>query len=392
MTPPGLRRAILVQALSNAGLSAAGLFVPLVARQLGATDLELGLIGACFGATLFVSAWVFGRIADQGQRRRVIQGGMFAAALAAPVHALATDPLGLGLARGLFGFAAGIFPAALIAYAYDAQRRPGRFAGWGSLGWGVGTVAAGFLGLNDGVFYLSAALLTLGYLVAMSLAPREQPKLRVPWFPREVLRTNLPVYMAMLLRHVGAAAVWIIFPLYLVQLGAAPEHIGLLYFLNTGSQFLFMGFLDRYPARALVLAGLGSSVLVFVAFAALPRWEFALPLQLLLAASWAFLYVGTLAWVMERNVERSTSTGLLHSSTHLSNVVGPVLGGAVAFAWGYGATMLFAAAMSLVAIPVFLASARRLERERPAAEVVVSHAGGGPGGLPQARAGPRKLT
>jgi MFS family permease len=369
-----LRRAALIQGLSNAGTSAAGLFIPLLAARLGASAFELGLIGACFGAALFVSAWVFGRLADAGRRRHLIRLGMLATALAVPLHVLAEDPAGLAVARGLFGFASGIYPSALISYAYDAQRRPGRFAGWGALGWGVGTLLAGLLGDRPEVFLASAAMLLAAFLVALRLEARPEVKLKVPWVPREVIATNLPAYLAMLTRHTGAAAVWIVFPLYLVDLGASPLAIGAIYFLNTGSQFLFMGWLDRFPAYHLVLAGLGSSVVVFLLFWAAPTWEYIVPVQLLLALSWGFLYVGTLAWVMERNVERATSTGLLHSSQSLAGIAGPLLGGVVAAWGGYGATMLFAAAMSAIGIPIFLASARRAERrakERAAREVVV---------------------
>lgn len=372
-----LRRAILVQALSNAGTSSAGLFIPLLAHELGASDIQLGLIGAAFGAAFFVSAWTFGRAADRGARVRIIQAGLAATALAVPLHILATDAATLGMARALFGFAAGIYPAALIAYAYDTQRRPGRFAGWGALGWGAGTLSAGFLGSHREVFLLAALAMAASFLVALRLEPRPEVRVKVPWLPKDVIRNNFPAYLAMLMRHTGAAAVWIIFPLYLVQLGASPLTIGFLYFLNTGGQFFFMGFLDRYPAAPLVVAGLVASSLVFILFYAAPSWWLILPVQLLLALSWALLYVGSLAWVMERNVERATSTGLLQSTTSLANVFGPPIGGALAAFGGYGLPMVFAAFLSLAAVPVFLASAHRVElrSKRAAREVVVPGSG-----------------
>jgi MFS family permease len=369
-----LRRAMVIQALSNAGTSSAGLFIPLLAHEVGASDLQLGVIGAVFGATLFVSAWSFGRWADMGRRRAIIRAGLLAAALAAPVHMFATDPASLALARGLFGFAAGIYPAALIAYAYDAQRKPGRFAAWGGLGWGLGTLGAGLLGSHREVFAFAALCLVAAFLLALRMEPRPQARMHVPWFPREVIRNNFPAYLAVLTRNVGASAVWIVFPLYLVGLGASPLIIGLVYFLNTGSQFFFMRVLDRFPAGQLVTGGLVTSSLVFVLFWAAPTWELILPVQLLLSLSWSLLYVGALAWVMEHNVERATSTGLLQSTLSLSNILGPLLGGAVAWQWGYGATMLVAAAFSLLGVPLFLSSARRLERaakQRAAEDVVL---------------------
>jgi MFS family permease len=369
-----LRKAILVQALSNAGTSSAGLFIPILAKQLGATDIELGIIGACFGAALFVSAWTFGRLADMGRRVPIIRVGLAACALSAPLQILANSPESLALARGMFGFACGIYPAALIAHAYDAQRRPGRFAGWGALGWGAGTLGAGLLGSHQEVFLLATVGLAASFLVALRLEPRPEVRVHVPWLPKDVIRNNFPAYLAMLVRHTGAAAVWIIFPLYLQTLGASPLDIGIIYFLNTGGQFFFMGFMDRFPAGRLVVGGLAASSVVFLLFWLAPVWWLVLPIQLLLALSWALLYVGTLAWVMGRNVERSTSTGLLHSTASLANVIGPLIGGVVSQSWGYGATMVLAALLSLAGIPLFVSSAVRVERaarRRAAAEVVL---------------------
>lgn len=375
---------MLVHALGNGGVSAAGLFIPLLAKDLGASDTELGLIGACFGAAFFASAWVFGRLADAGRRRHIVRLGLAASALAAPVHMLASDPATLALARGLFGFAAGVFPAALIAYAYDTQRRPGRFAGWGALGWGAGTLAAGLLGGYREVFLFAALMMAGAFLVAMRLEPRPEVRVKVPWLPREVIRSNLPAYLAMMARHGGAAAVWVVFPLYLLQLGASPLWIGVIYFLNTGSQFLFMGFLDRFPASRLVVGGLFASSAVFVLFWAAPSFWFILPVQILLALSWALLYVGSLAWVMERNVERATSTGLLHSAISLSNIAGPLLGGLASQLWGYTSTMLLAAALSLAGVPLFVAGTRSAERaaRARAAREVVAGTGPAPGAHP----------
>lgn len=372
-----LRRAAAIQALSNGGTSAAGLFIPLFARDLGASDLGIGLIGAAFGASLFASAWVFGRAADQHGRRRIITVGLLLSALSVPLHALARTPLELAGARAMFGFAAGIYPAALIAYAYDAQRRPGRFAGWGALGWGVGTVAAGLAGESHAVFALSGASLAAAFLLATRLEPRPEAHVRVPWLPREVIRSNLPAYLAVLVRHVGAAAVWVLYPLYLEQLGATPLLIGVAYFLNTGAQFLFMGFLDRFRATPLVVGGLVASGLFFLlAWRAPDIWSI-MPLQLLLALSWSLLYVGALAFVMERNVERATSTGLLQSTQSLANAVGPFLGGVLATWGGMEANLLVAAGLSFAALPLFLASARWGEaraRERAAREVATLRA------------------
>lgn len=354
-----------VQVASQAAVSAATLLIPLYAKALGASDLEVGLIVAGHGAAVFFSAYLAGNAADRKGKRLMIRAGLAASAGACALQALATDPVSLGLARASFGLAAGMFPAALVAYAYDQTRKPGRFAAWGALGFGLGTLMAGAIGGIQAIFLASSALLVACFALALRLPARPEVHVRVPLFPRGVIRKNLPAYLAMLIRHTGASAVWAVFPIYLAGLGADALAIGVIYSLNAVSQFLLMNVSDRYPSAPMAAAGLALSAVTFLAFALARELWMIYPVQLILGASWAFLYVGSLKFVMERNVERATSTGLLQSSISLGHIAGPVLGGVVAQAWGYGSTLWLAFLLSLIAIPLFLPHLR----ERAAAGI-----------------------
>ncbi|HVL88543.1 MAG TPA: MFS transporter [Candidatus Thermoplasmatota archaeon] len=352
-----------VQIASHLGLSAVGLFVPLHAKTLGASDVEVGFIVAAYGAAVFFAGWLSGRAADRlGAKRLVLRAGLLVAGLTSLLVAVATDPVSLGLARVAFGIGSGAFPAALIAYAYDQTRRPGRFAAWGSLGFALGNVVAGLLGDPREVFVAGGALLLAALAVSFLLPPRPEVRVQVPLFPREVIARNLPAYTAMTIRHTGAAAVWAVFPIHLALLGATHLEIGLLYAANGIFQFTFMHVSDRFASVPMVVGGLATSALTFLLLAAAADLPALFAIQVVLGLSWALLYVGTLKYVMERNVERATSTGLLQSAQSMSNVLGPLMGGVVAQAAGYTATMWVALAMSLVAIPIFVWERRVLAR------------------------------
>ena len=343
-----------VQLLSQSAVFSASLFIPLFARSLGAGDFEVGAIVSLYGLAGFLSQYIFGRAADVYGVRAFLLAGLLLSAVAAPVQALARDPLQLSAARFLTGFVAGIYPPALLAYVHSTGRGMGRAVSWGSLGWGVGTMVAGLLAAYWRVFAASAALFALAFLAALHLPAARERRVSVPFFPVDVIRANLPVYSALLIRHIGASAIWATLPIYMSQLGASSLDIGALYALNAFAQFLVMYNLDRFPSAPLFLAGLVLSSLTFAVFALVRSvWLFAIP-QLMIGVAWSCLYVGGLRFVAERRAEVATSTGLVGSVVSLSGIFGPALGGLVSGASGnYTTMMLLASAMTLLATGIY---------------------------------------
>ncbi|MFQ5910292.1 MAG: MFS transporter, partial [Thermoplasmata archaeon] len=167
------------------------------------------------------------------------------------------------------------------------------------------------------------------------------------------------VYLSVLLRHSGANMIWVIFPLFLLGLGISMPLIGALYLVNAGTQFLVMQSIDRFNSVKLVLAGLVFSAVAFVSFTFASSFTELFPTQILLGLSFAMLYVGSLRFLMERNVERATSTGILGSVMGISAVIGPFFGGLISLSFGYEATMYAASMMTLIGIATFLPGLRQ---------------------------------
>ncbi len=357
-----------IQFFSNAGIFASILFIPIFARDLGIHEFQLGLIIALYSLSLLVSNYVFGRWADVHGRRRILQLGLFLSSLACITQVFAHDAFTLTFTRILVGLSLGMFPSALYAYVYDSKRKIGKFASFGSLGWGLGTLVAGYLAVLWKVFLLSSFFLFLAFLVALVLTPVGEVRIKVPLFPKKVIKRNLPVYVAMLIRHSGACAIWVIFPLFLLNLGMDVFAVGILYTVNAGTQFVVMQLVDRFKSTTLVSFGLVMSSLTFLSFTLARNFAEILPTQIMLGASWATIYVGSLKFIMERNVERATSTGLLNSVLSISSIAGPLLGGAiVSIAISFGAyvniayqyTMYTAALMALLSFTYFWSAAKK---------------------------------
>jgi len=312
------------------------------------------LIGAAYGGAAFISTYLFGREADIRGRKAVMEVGLIAASLAFAAQILATappfnTPLALGVLRFIAGFSAGIFLPALIATVYETRQRLGAFAAWGSLGWAAGYMGAGLIGNFQEIFLLSSLLFFAAFLLALKLPSVGGVNVRVPLLAVGVARRNFPVYLAYLLRHTGAAAIWIIFPLYLASLGASLFWIGALYAVNTVTQFLVMQRIDRFNSLSLILLGLSSSLITFSGYALTSSFYHIIPFQVTLGVGWACLYVGSLKFLLERNEERATASGLLISVINFSAVLGPLLGGAVSEVWGLKSPIYLAIALTLTA-------------------------------------------
>jgi len=347
-----------VQLLSSAGVFGPAIIVPVIIRDdFGASESTIGFIAGAFAFAGFVSAYVFGRAADVHGRRLILFAGLSLSGIMSLVQVLSLVWGGLWFFAGvrvLLGFCSGIFPAALLSYAYDAKVKMGWFSSFGAAGWGVGNLGVGLFGaFYEGAYLFSAAILFLSFAIALALPFSKEVRMEVPLFPRALIRKNAAVYSAMLIRHTGANMIWVTYPLFLLSIGADEIWIGVIYAVNAFGQFFVMNYVDRFDPAFLVAVGLASSALTFFTFTlAGSYWEI-IPSQVLLATAWGCLYVGSLRYVMDRNPEKATATGLLSSTMAISGMIGPVVGGVSAVALGFRGTIGIATIMSTIAFMIF---------------------------------------
>ncbi len=340
----------VIQFLTNAGLFASVVFVPVLATDLGASRGEVGLIVAAYGFAVFVSSYIFGRLSDIKGRRKYLLLGLSLSGFTAILQIFAATPLELGVIRFILGFTAGIFPPALLAHAYDSRNRMGRFSSYGSLGWGVGVMVAGLLGAYYQIFLFTSLLLFVSFFIALKLPFAEAKPLRVPLFPVSLIKKNAGVYLSMIIRHSSANMIWVTYPIFIKSLGASHLWIGVIYGINPVTQFFVMGYIERYKDEHLIYLGLLFSALTFLSFTFARTPAELIPSQLLLGVSWSCLYVGSLKRVLKKNEEKATATGLLSSAISISMIIGSLLGGFFSQLWGFHGPMYIAAATTFAAL------------------------------------------
>jgi MFS family permease len=333
---------------SSLAIASSQMFIPIIAKNFGASNIEIGVIVASYNLAMFLAYIIFGRASDVYGRRLFLKVGLFTSVIAFALQAAVNDNTTLLIARALAGFTAGIFPAALTSYVFERKEDMGTFNSYGSLGWALGTLIAGFIAYYTGIFMMGALSFAVAFFIALRLPHEHERKMEVPLFPIKIIKKNINVYLAFLLRHTGAQMAWTILPLYMSNLGASSMAIGIMYFLNTGTQAVVMRRLGPYKSQTLMNAGLLLSVLVFISYPmAREPWHVA-PIQILLGFAWSALYIGCLKSLGDVNEEKATSTGLLYSAGSLSAIIGPLLCGILPDSRNYAYVMAGAALIALV--------------------------------------------
>ena len=343
--------------LSFAAMGSA-IFIPLLSVQLGASDFEVGIVGAVYGIAFLVSSLFSGWKSDQVGRLVFVRWGLLISSAAFAIHLLADNVPLLITVRCIAGFALGIATAATITYAFESGANMGKYSSYGSLGWIFGALAAALVGDIRMLFWLSSLASLLAFFISLSFEKMPSYKFSLPPNLWHIMRRDYRVYLAVFLRHMGAAAVWVILPLYFASLGMDNFWIGLLWGINFAVQFVVMRRLERFSEFTIFFYGQLLSVLVFAGLAFATGRLYLLFVQALTGVAWSFLYVGALLIVLRSGKEKGTAGGIFQSTLNLCNAIGPFLGGLIAQGWGYRAVMFFAAALCLSGLFVAVPSKR----------------------------------
>ena len=345
----------------HAGISIVFVFMPIIAKGVTESIFEIGLIVASFSFAQILSEIYFGRHSDKkGTRLKFIRIGFIGCAIAFGLHYFADDVTLLLLVRILAGIASGIMIPAMIAYTYEAnidKKRAATVISFHALGWLAGIAAAGIANDLKLIFLISAASFVIGLMFTIRLPNPIQEKETEPGTTKKVISKNKFLFLSLLLRHIGAAAVWTILPIMLMEkLGAELYQISIVYVANTLAAFILMNLMASKIKISNVTKfkmGIGGTTFVFIGLSLVTDWWMAMPFMALVGATWAFLFIGGNFHLMENN-PRSTSTGIFSSTLSISTVVGPIIAGSIALAFDYVSVMYFAIAIIVCAFIVSL--------------------------------------
>ena len=345
----------------HAGISIVFVFMPILAKEVTDSVFEIGLIVASFSFAQILSEIYFGRHSDRkGTRLLFIKIGFVGCAIAFGLHYFADSISLLFLARIGAGISSGIMIPAMIAYTYESnheKRKVATVISFHALGWMAGIIAAGIVNDVKSIFLVSSGFFIIGFLISSKLPNILSKKELEPGTTKRVIVKNKFLFLSLLLRHIGAASVWTIFPIMLMEeLGAELYQISIVYISNTLAAFVLMNLMANKINISNVTKfkiGVGMTTFVFVGLSLITDWWMAMPFMALVGGTWAFLFIGGNFHLMANN-PRSTSTGIFSSTLSIATVVGPIIAGSMAFVFGYVSVMYFAMAIVVCAFAVSL--------------------------------------
>jgi len=345
----------------HAGIAITFVFMPIIAKNVTDSIFEIGIIVASFSFAQILSEIYFGRISDKkGTRLLFIRAGFIGCAITFGLHYFADDSQLLLLARIGAGICTGVMIPAMIAYAYEAgkeKRKVASVISFHALGWLVGIVAAGLANDVQLIWLISSGFFLVGLIISFRLPKISFKQELSPGTTKRIIVKNKFLFLSLLLRHIGAASVWTIFPIMLMdEMGAELYEISIIYVSNTLTAFVIMN-LMAYKIRIRNITkfkiGIGLTTLVFVGLSQINDWYMAMPFMALVGATWGFLFIGGNFHLMENN-PKSTSAGIFSSTLSISAVIGPLIAGGIALYFDYVSVMYFAVGIVICAFIISL--------------------------------------
>lgn len=319
-----------VQFFSHLALLSLFTFVPVWAQEIGLSDPEIALVATCYGITVFGASILSGRISDLiGARKVLVITGLSFGSVAVLGLVLSNNLLTLLFFRGLTGIGYGISLPALIALASDKGEKMGRFSSYGTLGFSVGVLVSGIVGLFwvGGIFIFGFLGMTVSSVWALFIE-EEPPSQKMYQFSiLQVFWLRKHVYIAFMLRHSFASAIWTFWPLFLVSLGADTFWVAIIQMTNMLTQFVVMKkWTDQYNSQKMVAFGLVASSFTFALYLLPTSFWWIIPIQFFLGIGFAILYIGTLRYSIELSpFDRSTAVGIQQAMQSLASILGSAI-------------------------------------------------------------------
>ncbi|MFX0122101.1 MAG: MFS transporter [Candidatus Hodarchaeota archaeon] len=320
----------IIQFLANLATLSVFTYIPYWGHEIGLSDPEIAFAALLYGIVAFISGVLTGRLSDLiGIRKIFVVIGSIAAAITI-FGQIIPYKFEFILFRALSGIGLGMFAPTLVALVSDKGNKIGNFSAYGSLGWAVGVLVSGVIGLFwvEGIFVFASLSFIIAAFIALTLREEETDSKKYKDSVLSVFWERKEIYLALVIRHSFASAIWVFWSLFLIEeLGADTFWVGVIQFANAGTQAVIMTkYTDKMNSQKMVSLGLIFSSIAFISFTIPQNFWGIIPLQLILGLSWALLYVGTLRFSVEKSLfDKSTAAGIITSILPVASLLGSFL-------------------------------------------------------------------
>jgi DHA1 family multidrug resistance protein-like MFS transporter len=348
--------------------------LPIYAEQMGASDLQIGLINAGFGLMVLVALPFMGRLSDRFGRKVFLCTGLAILTVASLSFIWAQNPTQLILVRIFQGIGASMHLPIAQAYLGDITPKgeEGKWMGhfnailFSSMSIGplFGGVLTDLFGVNT-TFLVMSALCLIGLIAAIIFLPEvaERVVAKRQSSAFEGLRKSRIMKGVFAFRTAigfSNACVMTFLPIFASEkLGMSILLIGVLIASRTPLAFLQSytgGLADRHNRRALVIIGsLASIAFIGLMPLSVGFWSVLIMFALMAIGS-AFAMPAATAYVVEegRVFGMGASMALFMMAMQIGNGVGPIVLGSIADFMGLESAFYAAAIIMALGVAAFI--------------------------------------
>ncbi|HEY0601811.1 MAG TPA: MFS transporter [Herpetosiphonaceae bacterium] len=281
-------------------------FIGLYYREIGLDLAQIGWLASLSGLTQLVVAPLWGVLADTFNLRRLLLPLAVVGTILPTLLISQTESFSLLLVlvvlQAMFTAPiSALADSATITLLGAAREQYGVQRVWGTVGWGLSTIVTGWLiarvGLR-GIFGLYAGLGVLAALSALALPRSQLAQTDLRGAAQTLLRDRrwFVFFGCVLLIGCNSAIISSFLSLYLQDLGASSEQIGLGYTIATISELPVMvlspWLIRRWSARGLMIAGGVLYAIRTAIYLVAPSVGWALVAQILQGPCYAALWTG----------------------------------------------------------------------------------------------------
>jgi MFS family permease len=328
---------------------------------------------------------VFGRLSDRRGRKVFITAGLALYTLLSFAYLTAGSVAALTLVRVVHGAASAMVLPIAMAYVADlsAVGSEGRHMGTFSialyLGMGVGPLMGGVIGAAFGmsaVFLSMAAFSLVSLVICAVFVPDSQPRPR-PATDRRSMLGHPAIRAAVFFQLINAFATgtfMVFIPLIgALTFGLSTAETGILISVSSLSTSVLQrysgGLADRYNKIVLIVGGTALIALALAVIPSLSGFPGLLPVALAigLGSGVSLPAVTAIVTIAGRSVGQGAAMGASNTAMSVGMIVSPLVSGVVMDLYGIASVFYLSAAICTLALPLFVALARRSTAESLAA-------------------------
>lgn len=322
--------------------------VPLFSLGLGATPLQLGLIGSVGAGVYVVFALLMGRLSDRVGRKMLIISFLLLYGGLNILYSLATLPIHVIALKVVEGLAWGMFWPCVEALIADASAPDtSRFASRFNVVWSVGALVGAMLaapwtlpGMARTLFRLLVGVSWAMGIIGLALVKEDLRSVALddPEPPSLEAGLSLGIVSDLPVAWIGAftyasvqGTLLALYPAYAKSLEVSGPLIALAFFLNMAGKAGAFAYALRRPPSTPRLASLQMLVIALAAapFALTGNFALHLASAFILGVGAGMVYSYALVAALTRDPRRrGVYAGIFESSLGIGFLVGPVLGGA----------------------------------------------------------------